>query len=298
MLLCLNDSNCLTHGRCVSGLCLCPYNYRINQNTEVRSIALIPPLVGALRQEILPLRHIYLAIIVVLISIGFINNLFAFVVFLRPLIRLTVSGIYSVVLSITGFLLMLLLLTNIPTAWFYDRPGFRLWACYTYPYLHLILINFGLLMTAAIATEGVLTKCFGFRRFRTRKYALFTVSILLAVVTISNLDKIVARQLDSNGLGASLLYLQIQQRFSVDLHAYIHVLRVHCTGLCSPCILLDSHSLENVPTEATMVSKNHLLSRHSVSLLLYSLLFTAVSNASLPTGFLSISIEVVLERSA
>ena len=164
-------------------------------------MTLIPPLVKALRQETLSLRHIYLAIVVVMILIGFINNLFAFIVFLRPLIRLTVSGIYSVVLSITGFLLMLVLLTNAPTAWFYDRPGFRLWGCHTYPYLHLILINFGLLMTAAIATEGVLTKCFGFRRFRSRKHALFTASFLLAIVAISNLDKIFARQLHSNGLG-------------------------------------------------------------------------------------------------
>lgn len=219
MLLCLNDSHCFTHGRCVSGICLCPHNYRVNEHTEVRSMALIPPLVGALRQETLSLHRIYLAIIVVLISIGLINNLLALIVFLRPLIRLTVSGIYSVALSITGFLLMLLLMTNVPTAWFYDRPGFRLWACHAYPYLHLILINFGLLMTAAIATEGVLTKCFGFRRFRSRKYALFTASILLAVVAISNLDKVFARQLYSNGLG----HLYCTYRYNKDSRwIYMH----------------------------------------------------------------------------
>jgi hypothetical protein len=201
MLLCLNDSNCFNHGRCVSGMCLCPHNYRINQYAEVRSTSLIPPLVGALRQETLSSRHVYLAVILILAAIGFINNLLAFIVFLRPLIRLTVSGIYSVVFCITGFLVMLLLLTNIPTAWYYDRPGFRSWACHTYPYLHLILINLGLLMTAAIATEGVLTKCFGFRRFRSRKCAIFTVLILLAVVAICNLDKIFARRLHSNGIG-------------------------------------------------------------------------------------------------
>ena len=242
MLLCLNDRNCFNHGRCVSGICLCPHNDSISQHAATRSMALSLPLVGALRQETAFLRHICLAILVLLASIGFINNLLAFVTFLRPLIRLTVSGVYSVILSITGFFLVLLLLSNIPTAWHYDQDGYRVWACHTYPYLHLILINVGLLMTAAIAAEGILTKCFSFRRFRSRKGALLTSLILLILVSISNLDKIFARQLHSDRSGHLSCTYQYSRGFRwIYTNTFISYVYIALTcaihGLCLVAIL-------------------------------------------------------------
>jgi len=54
---------------------------------------------------------------------------------------------------------MFLILTNIITIIYYDNYLFRLWACHGYPYLSNIMVYTSILISIAIAIEGVLNKC-------------------------------------------------------------------------------------------------------------------------------------------
>jgi hypothetical protein len=164
MILCLNDSNYVNDGRCVTGICVCTSEY-LN--------ALTLPMVSAILRDVPSSRHVYLAIFISLALIGFISNFFALITFIRDLIRFTVYGFYLITFSICGIIMMLLLLTNIITAFRSDDYLFRLWACHGYPYIFLVMIHTGILMTTAIAIEGVLNRYFSFDKFRSRKCALF-----------------------------------------------------------------------------------------------------------------------------
>jgi ABC-type transport system involved in multi-copper enzyme maturation permease subunit len=119
MLLCLNNSSCMSSGRCISGICVCT-------NSEVRYNALTLPIVGAIRHDIPSLRYIYLFIFIFLASIGLISNSFSLITFIRDRIRFTICGIYLIIFSICGIILMMLFLTNIIVTLRYDDYLFRL----------------------------------------------------------------------------------------------------------------------------------------------------------------------------
>ncbi|CAF5081376.1 unnamed protein product, partial [Rotaria sp. Silwood1] len=114
---------------------------------------------------------------------------------MRERIRHTVCGIYLINYSICSLILMMLILTNIITAIYYDKYLFRIWACYGYPYLSLIMVYTSIVMSTAIAIESVLYICFNFDKFRRRKRSLIISLFFFVIVSLSNLDKIFGRSL-------------------------------------------------------------------------------------------------------
>jgi hypothetical protein len=199
MLLCLNDSNCINRGRCVSGICICS-NFTGTDN-EIQYHALTLPVVGAILHDIPSLYYMYHFILIFFVSIGLISNIFSFITFIRDRIRYTICGVYLIIFSICGIILMILLLTNVIIALRYDHYLFRWWACHGYPYLFALMINTGVLMTTAIAIENILNRFYSFDRFRSRKSALLISLSLIILVLLSNLDKIFARRLISDQSG-------------------------------------------------------------------------------------------------
>ncbi|CAF4545044.1 unnamed protein product [Rotaria sp. Silwood1] len=122
-------------------------------------------------------------------------NIFSLLTFIRDRIRYTVIGVYLIIFSICGIIMMILFLTNIIIAIEYDNYLVHLWACHGYPYLFLVIINISILITAVIAIESVLNRYFSIDRFRSRKCTLFVLCGLFILVLILNLDKIFARHL-------------------------------------------------------------------------------------------------------
>ncbi|CAF4849956.1 unnamed protein product, partial [Rotaria magnacalcarata] len=55
--------------------------------------------------------------------------------FIRERIQYTICGVYLIFYSLFSLLLMILIMTNVIIAVYYDKYIFRLWACYGYPYL-------------------------------------------------------------------------------------------------------------------------------------------------------------------
>jgi len=152
-------------------------------------------MVGAILYDIPSLRYMYIYIYIFLAFIGLISNIFSLITFIRRRIRFTVCGVYLIIFSIYGIILMILFLTNIIIALRYDDYLVRLWACHGYPYVSLVMINTSILMTTVISIESILNRYFSFDRFRSRKCAIFISFNLFILILITNLDKIFARHL-------------------------------------------------------------------------------------------------------
>jgi hypothetical protein len=176
---CLNGSSCL------------------NEDKNILTL----PIIGAIINDLSSLRLIYFCIFLVLILIGIINNIFSLMTFIRERIRYTISGIYLILYSICSLTLMLLILTNLLTIIYHENYIFHLWTCHGYPYLSSIMVYTSILISAAIAIEGVLIKYFDFHRNRPRKLTVMISILILIIVSLSNLDKILARRLIINQFG-------------------------------------------------------------------------------------------------
>lgn len=194
MVSCLNDSNCASGSRCVSKICVYP-------NRDIGNSSLILPIVGAILYDTPSLRYVYFCIFICLASIGLISNIFSLITFMRDRIRFTISGIYLILFSICGIVLMILFLTNLIIVFHYDNYLLRLWACHGYPYVFQLMFNTSILMSTMIVIENILNRYFGFDRFRSRKCALFIFLNLFILISITNLDKIFIRCLISNQSG-------------------------------------------------------------------------------------------------
>jgi hypothetical protein len=197
MTLCSKDSSCTNSGRSVAGICVCT----TDNTNETRDNALTLPIVGAILHDIPSLQHIYLMVFIFLASIGLISNILSLITFIRDRIRYTICGLYLIIFSICGIIIMILFLTNIIIVLRYDDYLIRLWACHGYPYLFVVTSNTSILLTAAIAIENILNRCYSFDRFRSRKCPLFISCSLFILILISNLDKILARHLLSDQSG-------------------------------------------------------------------------------------------------
>ena len=197
------------------------------------SNALILPMVEGILYDISSFRYIYLCIFTSLALIGLISNLFSLITFMRDRIRFTIYGVYLIILAICGLVSMLSFLTNIIISLRYDNYSLRLWACHGYPFVFLIMINMGILMSAAVVLETILNRYFGFDRFRSRKCAIFTSIILLIFVSISNLDKILARRLISDQTGH--LYCTYNSHSS-SFWFYINN-ATSCVCMIIPCLI-------------------------------------------------------------
>ncbi|CAF1303075.1 unnamed protein product [Adineta steineri] len=194
-MLCLNSSHCQNGNRCLLGFCIYPKENYFTDQYSIHSNAVILPIIGATRHDLPSLWHMYIWIFIILALIGLLNNIFALMTFIRDRIRYTTFGIYLIIYCICSLLLMILILTNVLTAIYYDKYIFRLWACHGYPYLSLNMVYTSTLISAAIAIENVLIKCFNFDKFRSRKSSLFISLFIFLIVSISNLDKIFSRYL-------------------------------------------------------------------------------------------------------
>ncbi|UJR23146.1 hypothetical protein I4U23_026165 [Adineta vaga] len=190
MKLCVDDNN----RKCLTNLCC----FIANKINEIRYNAQTLTVIGELFHDGSLLRQSYFFIAILLACFGLINNMISLMVFKRDYIRFTVIGIYLIMFSLSGLIMMSLFLINIILNFQYDGYSFRLWTCHFYPYLFLIMSNTNILMSAGIAIESIMYRCFSFDRFRSRKSALSIIFILMFFISISNLDKIFARHLILN----------------------------------------------------------------------------------------------------
>jgi hypothetical protein len=177
---CLNVSNC------------------VHPNRDIRNHSLTLPVVGAILYDTPSLRYMYIFIFIFLASIGLISNSFSLITFMRDRIRFTVSGVYLILFTICGIVLMILFLSNLIIASYYDNYLLRLWACHGYPYVFQVMFNMSILMSTAIIIENIFNRSFGFDQFRSRRCAVFFSLSLFILVSITNLDKILTRRLTSD----------------------------------------------------------------------------------------------------
>ncbi|CAF4853713.1 unnamed protein product, partial [Rotaria sp. Silwood1] len=109
-MLCSNGSSYLKENRCLFGFYTCPKEYYLNNNKDIHYNALTLPMIGAIVYDLPLLRYVYGFILILLASIGIINNIFSIMTFMRERIRHTVCGIYLINYSICSLILMMLIL--------------------------------------------------------------------------------------------------------------------------------------------------------------------------------------------
>ncbi|CAF4618801.1 unnamed protein product [Rotaria sp. Silwood2] len=152
-------------------------------------------MIAAILYDLPLLHYVYGFIFILLASIGIINNICSLMTFIRECIRYAICGIYLINYSICSLILIMLIITNIITAIYYDKYLFHFLACYGYPYLSLIMVYTSMLISIAIAIEGVFYTYFNFNKFRPRRQPLIISLLFLLIVSISNLEKIFERSL-------------------------------------------------------------------------------------------------------
>ena len=227
-MLCFNDSCCPDGNQSVLGLCI-----------DSRYDTLTLPMIWAIVYDLPSLRNIYFLIFICLISIGLINNIFTLMTVSRDRIRRTICGMYLIIYSICGLTLMILISTNIITSIYYDEFIFRAWACHGYPYLSLVMVYTSILISTAIAVEGVLYKCFSFDKFRSCKQAIIISLCFLMIVLITNLDKISARHLIIDPSGSIVcVYKEPTYQFWSTILFYTYMI-IPCLihWICMVCTL-------------------------------------------------------------
>ncbi|CAF4090730.1 unnamed protein product [Rotaria sordida] len=239
-MLCTNSSSYLNENRCLLGYCSCPKEYYFNKDNDIHYNAITLPMIGAILYDLRSLRYVYCFILILLALIGIINNIFSLMTFIRKRIRHTICGIYLINYSICSLVLMILILTNIITAIYYDKYLFRLWSCYGYPYISLIMVYTSILISSVIAIEGVFYTCFNFDQFSRLKRPLIISFLFLLIVSISNLDKIFGRSLliDQSG-NFYCIYKKYSFKYWSIILYYIYII-IPCLihMICIICVLL------------------------------------------------------------
>ncbi|CAF4145533.1 unnamed protein product [Rotaria sordida] len=239
-MLCTNSSSYLNENRCLLGYCSCPKEYYFNKDNDIHYNAITLPMIGAILYDLRSLRYVYCFILILLALIGIINNIFSLMTFIRKRIRHTICGIYLINYSICSLVLMILILTNIITAIYYDKYLFRLWSCYGYPYISLIMVYTSILISCVIAIEGVFYTCFNFDQFSRLKRPLIISFLSLLIVSISNLDKIFGRSLliDQSG-NFYCTYKKYSFKYWSIILYYIYII-IPCLihMICIICVLL------------------------------------------------------------
>ena len=198
---CFNGSSCLNGSFCRSGFYSCSNQLSAIPIKDVSRIALVLPIAEALRYDLSPSGYVYLVVFTLLVTIGFISNLFSLSTFIREWIRLTVPGVYLIVFSVCSILLMTSIVVTILSAVYDDFYLSHVWTCHGYPYVSSVMFYTGMLMSAALAFENVSNQCLGCDKFRTRRYAILVVFLSFMFTSVIHLDKILFRRLQMNPSG-------------------------------------------------------------------------------------------------
>ncbi|CAF3371597.1 unnamed protein product [Rotaria socialis] len=245
-------SSYLNVSRCLFGVCICPKTYYISQHSNIiHDGSLTLPMIGAILYDLPSLRYVYCFTFICLFLIGLINNIFSIMTFIRERIRYTICGVYLIFYSIFSLILMILIITNVIIAIYYDKYIFRLWACYGYPYLLTITIYISMLISSIIVIEHVCHLYFDFDPFRSRKQPVQNTLLFLLLISISNLDKIFGRTLSIDEVGYySCSYKDFSYKYWSNILYYIYIIIpccIHFTCLiCILLILIKRHSLRKI----------------------------------------------------
>jgi hypothetical protein len=187
-------------------------------------------------------RIVYMMIITCLVVIGLVNNIAGLMTFTRESIRITACGVYLIVFSSTSIMFMICLQISVLTVAGYDTtPSFRLWSCYTSPYISLTIGFTGLWISVGIAIERVLIECLDMNLYGTRRHAILVSIGFFVFSAISNLPVIFAREYapDSSGKPLCLYdYLSYPAWKQADtIFSYIYVI-IPCVVhlICTACI--------------------------------------------------------------
>ncbi|CAF2035149.1 unnamed protein product [Rotaria magnacalcarata] len=245
-------SSYLNENRCLFGVCICPKTYYISQHSNIiHNGSLTLPMIGAILYDLPSLRYVYCFIFICLALIGLINNIFSIMTFIRERIQYTICGVYLIFYSLFSLLLMILIMTNVIIAVYYDKYIFRLWACYGYPYLSTVTVYISMLISSIIVIEHVCHLYFNFDPFRSRKQPVQITLLFLLLISISNLDKIFGRTLSIDEVGYySCSYKDFSYKYWSNILYYIYIIIpcfIHFTCLiCILLILIKRHSLRKI----------------------------------------------------
>ncbi|CAF0978138.1 unnamed protein product [Rotaria magnacalcarata] len=245
-------SSYLNENRCFFGVCICPKTYYISQHSNIiHNGSLTLPMIGAILYDLPSLRYVYCFIFICLALIGLINNIFSIMTFIRERIQYTICGVYLIFYSLFSLLLMILIMTNVIIAVYYDKYIFRLWACYGYPYLSTVTVYISMLISSIIVIEHVCHLYFNFDPFRSRKQPVQITLLFLLLISISNLDKIFGRTLSIDEVGYySCSYKDFSYKYWSNILYYIYIIIpcfIHFTCLiCILLILIKRHSLRKI----------------------------------------------------
>ena len=225
-----SDTLCLHGGYCSSSTetCVCSTPCFVGNYCETNYNAVRLPLVGAIHQDNLSSRDIYVVTFVLFASLGLVNNLFGLTTYLRERIRYTNCGIYLIAFSIVNIFLMLIVFSYVLTIVRYNNPTYQYWACFIIPFVSLIMVDGSIFLTVAVAVERVLMECFDFRLYGSRVRALIVSIIILGYVCGSNIDEIFIRRI-SNDLSGNPICTYDFERYPtwrrIDIvFSYAHVI--------------------------------------------------------------------------
>ncbi|CAF3357231.1 unnamed protein product [Rotaria socialis] len=245
-------SSYLNVSRCLFGVCICPKTYYISQHSNIiHDGSLTLPMIGAILYDLPSLRYVYCFTFICLSLIGLINNIFSIMTFIRERIRYTICGVYLIFYSIFSLILMILIITNVIIAIYYDKYIFRLWACYGYPYLLTITIYISMLISSTIVIEHLCHLFFNFDQLRSRKQSIQIIICFFLIVSILNLDKIFGRTLSIDQFGYySCSYRHPLFKYWSNSLYYIYIIIpccIHFTCLiCILLILIKRHPLRKI----------------------------------------------------
>ena len=246
--MCLNSSDgtdmCQHGGFCSSSLasCVCSSACFVGNYCEINYNAVRLPLTGAIVQDSLAARDIYIFSFGLFVFLGLVNNILSLMTFLREHIRLTVCGLYLIIFSILNLFLMIILLSYIMTIIRYNNPTYLYWACHIVPFISLIMVDGSILFTVAIAVERVLIECFNFGMYGSRMRASIVSIIIIAYVCGTNIDEIFLRRISNDLTGAPRCTYDFERYPTwrrVDIvFSYAHVV-IPCVVhlICTICVL-------------------------------------------------------------
>ncbi|CAF2765642.1 unnamed protein product [Rotaria sp. Silwood2] len=224
-----NVSQCLNGGYCsLNGTCICSSDCFVGNFCEINYNAVRFPLTGAILQDTLATRDSYIGCFFLFGFIGLINNILSLITFIREKIRLTVCGIYLILLSIFGIGLTFTIFTYIITIVRYKNQTYKLFACHFIPFIAVALNDGVILFTAAIAIERILIDCWNFQTQGRRTYGLIVSTIIIVYVCCSNIDEIFLRHISADITGEEICTYDfdrypIWRRIDI-VFSYTHVL--------------------------------------------------------------------------
>ena len=244
------DNLCLHGGRCISHQCICSTSCFLGERCETFYNAIDLPFTSAMLEDTPTARFVYMIIITGLVMIGLGNNIAGLMTFTRERIRNTACGVYLIVLCSTSIIFMICLQINVLTIAEYDTPSFRLWSCYTSPYVSLTIGFIGLWLSVGIAIEQVLMECFDMNLYGTHRHAIVASIGFFILAALLNLPVIFAREYASNSSGTLLClydYLSYSTWKQADIiYSYIYVI--------IPCLL---HLICLIWIVTTIIRRNY-----------------------------------------